>query len=146
MTINPFTKKIEWKQEIKPTCRAPYAHYFAVYESSLKVDSVRLNFRMQTGMMHYIENEYSPSNDIEVDVNYENGVHQILEMALLNSNDPYDLKSLSKRYEIRLTEKKLCEIRREFSRLQRQIEIDWETEYTQLLKDDSHIKSLGNIK
>ncbi|EHU0358677.1 hypothetical protein [Vibrio sp. A1-1] len=144
MTI--IRKQIEWKQEIQPTCRDPYTHYFAVYESVLVVGGVRLNFRMQTGMMHYIENEYSPSNEIEVDVNYENGVHQILEMALLNSNDPDDLKSLSMRYGISLTEKKLGEIRREFSRLQRQIERDWEAEYNQLLKDDSHIKSLGNIK
>ncbi|WP_140208013.1 hypothetical protein [Vibrio parahaemolyticus] len=110
------------------------------------VGGVRLNFRMQTGMMHYIENEYSPSNDIEVDVNYENGVHQILEMALLNSNDPDDLKSLSKRYGISLTEKKMSEIRRRFSRLQRQIERDWEAEYNQLLKNDSHIKNLGDSK
>ncbi|EOS8336341.1 hypothetical protein ACNPDD_004030 [Vibrio vulnificus] len=144
MTI--ITNQIEWKQEIKLTCRESYTHYFAVYESFLNVDGVPLKFRMQTGMMHYIENEYSPSNEIELDVNYENGVHQILEMALLNSNDPYDLKSLSKRYGISLTDKKLCEIRRRFSRLQRQIERDWEAEYNQLLKDDSHIKSLGNIK
>lgn len=144
MTI--IRKQIEWKQEIKPTYIDPYTHYFAVYESVLVVGGVRLNFRMQTGMMHYIENEYSPSNDIEVDVNYENGVHQILEMALLNSTDPNDLKSLSMRYGISLTEKKLCEIRREFSRLQRQIETDWETEYNQLLRDDSHIKNLGDSK
>lgn len=144
MTI--ITKKIEWKQEVKPTCRDPYTHYFAVYESVLVVGGVRLNFRMQTGMMHYIENEYSPSNDIEVDVNYENGVHQILEMALLHSTDPDDLKSLSMRYGICLTEKKLSEIRREFSQLQRQIERDWEAEYNQLLKDDSHIKNLGDSK
>ncbi|EJC7971176.1 hypothetical protein M0Q57_004584 [Vibrio parahaemolyticus] len=144
MTI--IRKKIEWKQEIQPTCRDPYTHYCAVYESVLVFGGVRLNFRMQTGMMHYIENEYSPSNEIEVDVNYENGVHQILEMALLNSNDSDDLKSLSKRYGISLTDKKLCEIRREFSRLQRQIEIDWETEYNKLLKDDSHIKNLGDSK
>lgn len=144
MTI--IRKQIEWKQEIQPTCRDPYTHYCAVYESVLVVGGVRLNFRMQTGMMHYIENEYSPSNDIEVDVNYENGVHQILEMALLNSNDPDDLKSLSMRYGIGLTEKRLSEIRREFSRLQRQIEIDWEAEYNQLLRDDSHIKNLGDSK
>ncbi|HCM1140643.1 hypothetical protein WL049_23010 [Vibrio alginolyticus] len=144
MTI--IRKQIEWKQEIKPTCRDPYTHYCAVYESVLVVGGVRLNFRMQTGMMHYIENEYSPSNEIEVDVNYENGVHQILEMALLNSNDPDDLKSLSMRYGIGLTEQRLSEIRREFSRLQRQIEIDWETEYNQLLKNDTHIKNLGDSK
>ncbi|EMJ7310140.1 hypothetical protein V7985_004854 [Vibrio parahaemolyticus] len=146
MTIKPFKKQVEWKKEIKLTCRESYTHYFAVYESFLNVDGVPLKFRMQTGMMHYIEDEHSPSNDIEVDVNYENGVHQILEMALLNSNDPDDLKSLSKRYGISLTEKKLCEIRREFSRLQRQIEIDWETEYNQLLKNDTHIKNLGDSK
>ncbi|HCG9257380.1 TPA: hypothetical protein ACOL2P_004383 [Vibrio parahaemolyticus] len=144
MTI--IRKQIEWKQEIQPTCRDPYTHYCAVYESVLVVGGVRLNFRMQTGMMHYIENEYSPSNEIEVDVNYENGVHQILEMALLNSNDPDDLKSLSKRYGISLTDKKLCEIRLEFSRLQRQIETDWEAEYNKLLKDDTHIKKLGDSK
>ncbi|EPM5840935.1 hypothetical protein ACTNNG_004423 [Vibrio parahaemolyticus] len=144
MTI--IRKQIEWKQEVKPTYRDPYTHYFAIYESALVVDGVRLNFRMQTGMMHYVEDEYSPSNEIEVDVNYENGVHQILEMALLNSNDPDDLKSLSVRYGIGLTEKRLSEIRREFSRLQRQIERDWEAEYNQLLKDDSHIKNLGDSK
>ncbi|TOI49051.1 hypothetical protein [Vibrio parahaemolyticus] len=144
MTI--IRKQIEWKQEIQPTCRDPYTHYFAVYESVLVVGGVRLHFRMQTGMMHYIENEYSPSNEIEVDVNYESGVHQILEMALLNSNDSDDLKSLSKRYGVNLTEEKLGEIRREFSRLQRQIEIDWEAEYNQLLRDDSHIKNLGDSK
>lgn len=144
MTI--IRKQNEWKQEIKPTYIDPYTHYFAVYESVLVVDGVRLNFRMQTGMMDYAEDEYSPSNEIEVDVNYENGVHQILEMALLHSTDPDDLKSLSKRYGVILTEEKLSEIRSEFSRLQRQIEIDWETEYNQLLKDDSHIKNLGDSK
>lgn len=144
MTI--IRKQIEWKQEIKPTYLDPYTHYFAIYESALVVDGVRLNFRMQTGMMHYVEDEYSPSNEIEVDVNYENGVHQILEMALLNSNDPDDLKSLSKRYGISLTEKMMNEIRRRFSRLQRQIERDWEAEYNKLLKDDSHIKNLGDSK
>ena len=144
MTI--IRKQNEWKQEIKPTYIDPYTHYFAVYESVLVVDGVRLNFRMQTGMMDYAEDEYSPSNEIEVDVNYENGVHQILEMALLHSTDPDDLKSLSMRYGICLTEKKLSEIRREFSRLQRQIETDWEAEYNKLLKDDSHIKNLGDSK
>ncbi|HCE3031573.1 hypothetical protein HJ160_22340 [Vibrio parahaemolyticus] len=144
MTI--ITRQIEWKKEIDTASRAPYMHYFAVYESALVVDGVRLNFRMQTGMMHYIENEYSPSNEIEVDVNYENGVHQILEMALLHSTDPDDLKSLSMRYGICLTEKKLSEIRREFSQLQRQIERDWEAEYKQLLKNDTHIKNLGDSK